>query len=96
MERCALDERQGPRPSGSCAFCKRAARPCVRPCVLGCELPKRERSSYTPAELHRHGLELKVQAIPARGIKRRFREIAVSLLPLEPCDLDVGRHEAAD
>ena len=72
------------------------SRPAVRSHVLVRELANGERPSDAAAKLGRDRVELHAHALLERSVSRHFREVAVGVLPLEPCALEAGGHERGD
>ena len=80
-------------PAGSGVLGEDIACPPVRDRVLRGELAERVRPTDPAAELGRDDVELVVHAMRESRVARDLREVAVGVLPLEPCALDVRRHE---
>ena len=64
--------------------------------VLVGELAERVRPAHPAAKLGRDDVELVVHPLLERRVPRDLCEVAVRVLPLQPCALDVSRHEPRD
>lgn len=96
MEGSALDDRERARPPGTERLVRDGlADPAIGPLVLGCELRKRERASYSTSELVRHGHELEPKALRPSGIGRGLGKAPMGIRPVMPRALDVRSHERA-